>query len=294
MVVWGLGWGLPHTLAHPDETKFVSTALGFGYGDLNPHWFGYPSLFFYLSAAAFGALYAAGRLTGDFPTLFAFKLQFFLDPSPFYLATRSLSALAGIATIVVTYRLGKELAGRAAGLVAALLVAANPLHARSSHFGNTDVTMTAFTAAALLFALRAARRGRTRDFVLAGLGLGLAVSTKYPAAFFAAALPLVALAPGPRGPGPRCWCGPSGGRPRVPGRVPRPPLHPVLLAAIVAAGAAVRVWGLGWGLPHTLAHPDETKFVSTALGFGYGDLNPDWFGYSSLFFYLYAAGFGLV
>ncbi len=196
---WGLGWGLPHTLAHPDETKFVSIALGFGYGDLNPHWFGYPSLFFYLSAAAFGVLYAAGRLTGDFPTLFAFKLQFFLDPSPFYLTTRSLSALAGTATIVLTYHLGKELAGRAAGLVGALLVALNPLHVRSSHFGNTDVTMTALTAAALLYALRAARRGRTRDVVLAGLGLGLAVSTKYPAAFFAAALPLAALVPGPNG-----------------------------------------------------------------------------------------------
>jgi 4-amino-4-deoxy-L-arabinose transferase-like glycosyltransferase len=195
---WGLGWGLPHTPAHPDETKFVSIGLGFGYGDLNPHWFGYPSLFFYLSAAAFGVLYAVGRLTGDFPTLFAFKLQFFLDPSPFHLATRSLSALAGTATILVTYHLGKQLAGRAAGLVAALLVAVNPLHARSSHFGNTDVTMTAFTAAALLFTLRAARRGRTRDFLLAGLGLGLAASTKYPAASFAVALPLAALLPGPR------------------------------------------------------------------------------------------------
>jgi 4-amino-4-deoxy-L-arabinose transferase-like glycosyltransferase len=194
---WGLGWGLPHTLAHPDETKFVSIALGMGYGDLNPRWFGYPSLFFYLSASAFAVLYAVGRLTGDFPTLFAFKLQFFLDPSPFHLATRSLSALAGTATIIVTYHLGKQVAGRAAGLVAALLVAVNPLHVRSSHFGNTDVTMTVFTAAALVFTLRAARRARTRDFVLAGLGYGLAVSTKYPAAFFAVALLVAALLPGP-------------------------------------------------------------------------------------------------
>lgn len=193
---WGLGWGLPHTLAHPDETKFVSIALGMGYGDLDPHWFGYPTLFFYLSAAAFGLLYALGRLTGDFPTLFSFKLQFFLDPSPFHLATRAISATAGTLTILLAYRLGRELGGRGAGLVTALLVAVNPLHARSSHFGNTDVTMTALVAAALFFAVRAARGARARDFVLAGACVGLAASTKYPAALFAASLPLAALLPG--------------------------------------------------------------------------------------------------
>lgn len=192
---WGLGWGLPHTMAHPDETKFVSMGLRFGYGDLNPHFFAYPSLFFYLSAAAFAVVYALGRLSGAFPTLFAFKLQFFLDPSPFHLAIRSLSALAGAATVLVAYHLGKALAGRKAGLVAALLLAVNPLHVRSSHFGNTDATMTLFTALALLFTVRAARRGGTRDFILAGLSFGLAVSTKYTAGFFAAALPLAALWP---------------------------------------------------------------------------------------------------
>jgi 4-amino-4-deoxy-L-arabinose transferase-like glycosyltransferase len=192
---WGLGWGLPHTLAHPDETKFVSVALGFGYGDLDPHWFGYPTLFFYLAAAAFAVLYAAGRLTGHFPTLSAFKLQFFLDPTPFHLATRAISAVAGTLTILVAYRLGRELGGRAGGLVAALLVALNPLHARTSHFGNTDATMVLFAAAGLLWALRAARTARTRDLVLAGACVGLAASTKYPAALFAVALPVAALVP---------------------------------------------------------------------------------------------------
>lgn len=196
--VWGLGWGLPHTLAHPDETKFVSIALGMGYGDLDPHWFGYPTLFFYLAAAAFGALYSAGRLTGHFPTLFAFKLQFFLDPSPFHLATRALSAAAGALTVLVAYRLGRELGGRAAGLVAALLVAVNPLHVRSSHFGNTDTTLTLLVALALLFTVRAARRARARDFVLAGACVGLAASAKYPGALFAAGLPLAALLPAGR------------------------------------------------------------------------------------------------
>ncbi|MBI4345313.1 MAG: hypothetical protein HY553_00550 [Elusimicrobia bacterium] len=32
----------------------------------------------------------------------------------------------------------------------------------------------------------------------------------------------------------------------------RPPGHAVLLAAVVAVGAVVRLRGLGWGLPHTL------------------------------------------
>ncbi len=60
-------------------------------------------------------------------------------------------------------------------------------------------------------------------------------------------------------------------------------LHRLPLVLLVALGGVARFWGLGWGLPHTLAHPDETKFVSIALGMGYGDLDPHWFGYPTVF-----------
>jgi 4-amino-4-deoxy-L-arabinose transferase-like glycosyltransferase len=188
MRFWGLTFGLPFTGAHPDETMVVSIALRFGYGDLNPHFFLYPSLFFYLTSAAFAVLYASGHLLGYFPSLLAFKWQFFTDPSPFYVAARLLSAGLGTATLLFTYRLGTALAGRSAGLLAALLLAVNPLHVRNSHFATSDVPMAAFVTLALFHAVRAAQRGAARDFIRAGICYGLAASTKYPAVLFLATL----------------------------------------------------------------------------------------------------------
>ncbi|HYL80676.1 MAG TPA: glycosyltransferase family 39 protein [Candidatus Acidoferrum sp.] len=186
--VWGLTFGLPFTGAHPDETKFVSIGLGFGYGDLNPHFFGYPSLLFYLTSAAFAALYAGGHFLGCFPSLFAFKWQFFTDPSPFYVAARLLPAGLGTLTVLFAYRLGAALAGRPAGLLAALVMATNPLHVRNSHFATSDVPMAAFVTLALYHGVRASQRGALRDFLRAGICYGLAASTKYPAVLFLPAL----------------------------------------------------------------------------------------------------------
>ena len=41
----------------------------------------------------------------------------------------------------------------------------------------------------------------------------------------------------------------------------------VLLAGILALAAAVRFWGLGFGLPHTQARPDETQIIDVTLYF---------------------------
>ncbi len=73
--------------------------------------------------------------------------------------------------------------------MAAWLLAVAHLHVRDSHFGVTDVPLTALVCAALLQALRIQSRGLPRDYVRAGLLIGLAVSTKYSGA--ALLVPLV-------------------------------------------------------------------------------------------------------
>ena len=45
---WGIGFGLPHTECRPDETTILRIALKFGTGDLNPHFFRYPTLYMYV------------------------------------------------------------------------------------------------------------------------------------------------------------------------------------------------------------------------------------------------------
>jgi hypothetical protein len=66
---------------------------------------------------------------------------------------------------------------------------------------------------------------------------------------------------------------------------------PALICILILA-VALRIWGIGWGLPtsrHYFSyHPDETMVLSAALKVNLlsGDLNPGFYNYGSLFVYL--------
>lgn len=175
--LWGVGFGLPHLETRPDELEVVQRAIRLLSGDLNPHFFHYPSLYFY----ALGGLYA---VWGGVSTLLGGSWDGFLggaavDPARFILIGRFVSAVAGTATVYVVYLIGTRLHSPRAGLLAAGFLAVTHLHVRDSHFATTDVTLTLFLAAAVLHLLDVADRGAMRSYVLAGIFTGLAVSTKY-------------------------------------------------------------------------------------------------------------------
>ena len=58
---------------------------------------------------------------------------------------------------------------------------------------------------------------------------------------------------------------------------------PLLLAGIVALGAAVRIWGLMWGLPsRSDLHPDEHDYVIRhALEVSFARPDPGFINYPS-------------
>ncbi|HEX3239951.1 MAG TPA: glycosyltransferase family 39 protein [Solirubrobacterales bacterium] len=96
---------------------------------------------------------------------------------------RSLSALAGAATIPVAFFIGEELRGRRTGLMAAALVAVNPMLLWYSQEARAYALLVLLCALSLLFCLRAVRNGQRRDLVLWGLASGLAMATHYFAIF---------------------------------------------------------------------------------------------------------------
>jgi mannosyltransferase len=96
---------------------------------------------------------------------------------------RSLSALAGVATVPVAYLIGLELRGRRAGLMAAALVAVNPMLLWYSQEGRAYALLVLLCAVSLLYCVRALQRGERRDFLLWGLASGLALATHYFAVF---------------------------------------------------------------------------------------------------------------
>src|SRR5262245_31056644 len=96
---------------------------------------------------------------------------------------RSLSALAGVATVPVAYLIGAELRDRRAGIAAAALVAANPMLIWYSQEGRSYALFALLCAASLLYFLRALKAGRSRDLTIWGVVSALALATHYFAVF---------------------------------------------------------------------------------------------------------------
>jgi mannosyltransferase len=98
-------------------------------------------------------------------------------------AMRSLSALFGTATIPFAFGAAREVGGTRAGLIAAALVAVNPMLIWYSQEARSYVLLVFFCTAALYFFLRALRSQEGRDLALWALASGCALSSHYFAVF---------------------------------------------------------------------------------------------------------------
>jgi mannosyltransferase len=97
---------------------------------------------------------------------------------------RALSALAGIATVPVAYLLGRDLSkSQRTGVVAAALVAVNPMLLWYSQEGRAYALLVLLTALSVLYFARALEGGRRRDFLVWGSVSALAIATHYFAVF---------------------------------------------------------------------------------------------------------------
>jgi mannosyltransferase len=96
---------------------------------------------------------------------------------------RSLSALAGVATVPVVYLIGLELRGRRAGLLAAALAAVNPMLVWYSQEARGYSLLVLFGGIAALYFVRALERGRRNDILGWGAASALALATHYFALF---------------------------------------------------------------------------------------------------------------
>jgi len=196
----GIGFGLPQVY-NPDEVSIMARALGFAKGDLNPHNFLYPTLYFYLLFGWIGAGFVIGRVSGFIPSLGAFQTQFFVDPSAVYLAGRALGVACGVASVLAVYWIGRRLAGRAAGTAAALFLACAPFAVRDAHYVKHDVPATLFVLLAYVAFLRLDDaddgRSRFRRLAAAGAACGVAFSIHYYTVFLIAPLLLLVAWPRP-------------------------------------------------------------------------------------------------
>ena len=185
--LWRFDDGLP-SLLHPDESKYVEIAQNiFKTRDLNPHFFNYPSLFFYLNAISYGPYYLWGRMVGTFespsdipsPVLLGMGIGYTSMPSTFLLG-RFLSILFGTGSIFLVFLIGrKAFSSPFAGLLAALMMALSPTNIGRCRLILPDTYVVFFVLLAFWACLKVFEKARYRDYLFAAITIGLAASTKY-------------------------------------------------------------------------------------------------------------------
>lgn len=127
----------------------------------------------------FGAVDPGGFITVDKPP-FAFWVQA-LSARIFGFGSWSIllpQAVAGVATILVLYHVVQRVFGRAAGLLAALVLALTPITVAINRDNNPDALLVLLMVLAAWGVLRAVETGRTRPLLIGAAMVGIAFNTK--------------------------------------------------------------------------------------------------------------------
>ena len=169
--LWGIRQGLPFAYNADENAHFVPKAIGMFGHSKNPDYFLNPPAYTYLLHVLFAVWFGGREGVGH---------AFALDASEVFTVARVAVALLGTLAVWLLYLATARLLGdRRVALLAATLLAVAFLPVHYAHYALNDVPTLAGVTLALLGAAGIARRGRTLDFVLAGIGLGLGAATKY-------------------------------------------------------------------------------------------------------------------
>jgi Dolichyl-phosphate-mannose-protein mannosyltransferase len=179
--LWGIGQGLPYVYNVDEYGHFVPEAVAMFHHGLNPHYFVNPPALSYLLHVVF-AVWLGGR-TGV-------TREFARHPDHLFLVARVTVALLGTVSVWLLYLLGARLFNRGVGLLASAVMAVAFLPVFYGHLALNDVPTLAPLTLSLLGTAGVLRRGRLLDYLVAGIGLGLAAATKYTAGVMI--LPLLA------------------------------------------------------------------------------------------------------
>jgi hypothetical protein len=169
--VWGAKHGLPYAYNSDENAHFVPKAIGlFGHG-WNPHYFVNPPAYTYVLHVVFAGWFGGRAGVSD---------QFATDPTEVFLVGRVVAAAFGTLAVWLLYLAGTRLfADRRVGFLSAALLGVAFLPVFYSHLALNDVPTLAPICLSLYGTAGIVRSGRVRDYVVAGLGLGLACAFKY-------------------------------------------------------------------------------------------------------------------
>lgn len=181
--IWGNSHGLPYAYNSDENAHFVTRAIGLFGHDWDPNYYVNPPAYTYLVHLVLGVWYGGRESVSN---------TFASNPTEIWLIARTLAAIVGTIAVWLLYLAGTRLVDRRVGLLSAGIFAVAFLPVFYSKLALNDVPTLAGVCLALWGAAGMLRHGRTRDYAVAGLGLGLACATKYTGGIVL--LPIVAAA----------------------------------------------------------------------------------------------------
>jgi 4-amino-4-deoxy-L-arabinose transferase-like glycosyltransferase len=172
------GYGLPYVYNFDESQHFVSRSVNLFGGEWNPGYYQNPSGYTYLVFVALKLWYGVLGFGLHYGSVTS---QFSLDPTPIWEFARTLTALIAIAGVVATFWFARAFWGARVALVAAAMLTFAFLPVVYSRIAVTDVGTFLPVAVAMWGALQVYERGLRRDYLIAGVGIGVATGFKYTA-----------------------------------------------------------------------------------------------------------------
>lgn len=178
------GLGFPNY--HWDENIDFNNVFSASYNRLALLTYVHGSLHPYLMLAVWNLRLLYGGIE---PSTSNLLHAFFADPRSFTILARGLAVLASTVTVVLTLVLGRRLYNPRIGWLSSILLAGTFLHAAESHYARTHIITTLFVVSALYYSSRIMKDGNQKDYLLAGISLGLATAAQY--SMFITAVPVL-------------------------------------------------------------------------------------------------------
>jgi 4-amino-4-deoxy-L-arabinose transferase-like glycosyltransferase len=178
-------YALPYIYHHDEPYTVSRTIQMLQDGDLNPHFFYYPTLTTYIFVPFFVLDYYRLLGQGELSSLNDIMIdrdtgwKWTISHPSFYAVGRLVIVLLALLSIYFVYEVGKRYFNKKTGLLAALILSFFPLHLEWSTKISPNMTVVVFVLLSLIFVSQYIEKKRLALIALAGISCGLSIASKY-------------------------------------------------------------------------------------------------------------------